>query len=161
MKTKPKSKIIFEYDCYCFFGTSYKYTLFADGRFIKAITFSTSITEFPKDKGASPEEEIITSLPLVSAVEKVIEENKEELKLLPKEMSNFNILDGAEETIKFGSLKFTGCNILTESLTEAKKWYKQNNQEVPDWVEDIMKFQKIFRKVQKAINEFVKVRLVE
>ena len=51
-------------------------------------------------------------------------------------------------------------NILTENMMQAKKWYKQNNQEIPDWVEDIIKFQKIFKKIEKAINEFVKVRLV-
>ena len=160
MKTKSSVRIVFEYDCYCFFGTSYKYTLFSDGRFIKTITFSTSISDFSKDKRPSPDEEIISSMQLVSAVEKVIEENKDELKHLPKEMSNPQILDGACETIKFGRIKISGSNILTESMTKTKKWYKQNNQEVPDWVENIIKFQRIFKKLEKVINEYVKVRLV-
>ena len=46
-------------------------------------------------------------------------------------------------------------------MTETKKWYKQNNQKAPDWVEDIMKFQKIFKKVEKTFNEFVKVRFIK
>lgn len=153
--------VVFEYDCYCFLGTSYKYTLFSDGHFIKTITFSNSITDFLKDKGSSPDEEIITSAQLVSAVKKVIKENREKLKLIPRELGNPHILDGATETIKFGRIKFSGPNIFTESMTETKKWYEQNHQEVPDWVNNIMKLQKIFKKVEKKINEFVKVRLVK
>lgn len=158
---KKLPSVVFEYDCFCFFGTSYKYTLFSDGRFIKSTTFAISITELSKDKLLDPDEVIITSAQLVSAVKKVIKENREELKLIPRDLGNPHILDGATETIKFGRIKFSGPNIFTESMTETKKWYEQNHQEVPDWVEDIMKFQKIFKKVEKTINEFVKVRLVE
>ena len=158
---KKLPSVVFEYDCFCFFGTSYKYTLFSDDRFIKTTTFAPSITELSKDKILDPDEVIITSAQLVSAVKKVIKENREELKLIPRELGNPHILDGATETIKFGRIKFSGPNIFTESMTETKKWYEQNHQEVPDWVNNIMKLQKIFKKVEKAINEFVKVRLVK
>ena len=158
---KKLPSVVFEYDCFCFFGTSYKYTLFSDGRFIKSTTFSISITELSKENSLDPDEVIITSAQLVSAVKKVIKENREELKLIPRELGNPHILDGATETIKFGRKKISGPNIFTESMTETKKWYEQNHQEVPDWVNNIMKLQKIFKKVEKAINEFVKVRLVK
>ena len=153
--------ILFEYDCFCFTGgTSYNYQLFSDGRFVKHISFSMLMSEFPKIKTLPSTEEIITSPELASAVKKMIEENTEALKELPKDLINPGILDGANETITFGNIKFSCSNVLTQNMTKAKKWYKQNNQEVPDWVGDIIKLQKIFKKVEKTINEFVKVRLV-
>ena len=141
MADTNQEKIIFEYDCVCFFGSSYKFTLFEDGRLIRDERDFTS--------------EIIKSPDLAKEIQQLIDEDKEKLNKLPGHVSNRSILDGASETFQFGSLKFSGANILTVSMEGYKKKFKENDYPVQGWEEDLLHFQRLFRKFRKKFREYV------
>ena len=94
---------------------------------------------------------------LVKAVKKVINENRSELKKIPKHLHNYGILDGAEEKIKLGGFVFKGRNRLAYSMERYKEELKRYGSEEQDWMEDLLQFQRIFRKITDRINEFVKI----
>ena len=104
MKTKPEfRKVVFEYDCMCFFGGIYKLILLEDGWLIRVEYDFESL--------------IINSPELAKSIKQLIKENKEELKrLLSKNVSNPGICDGVSETFRFGRMKIEGPNILAVSM---------------------------------------------
>ena len=159
---KKLPSVVFEYDCFGWCGPYYTYKLLADGRFIK-----TDYDEAPycqkQESVPHTDKELIESKELVKAVKQVIKENHEELKKLPRNISNPFILDGASETIKLGCMKFSGCNILTLLVEDCKKRRVKDEIIEPflPIMQNLYDFQKIFKKVQRKINEFVNVRFVE
>ena len=134
-------KVVFEYDCMCFFEGSYKLFLLEDGRLIR------EDNDF--------EDLVINSPELAKAIKQLIKENKEELEKLPKEISNSHILDGAGETFRFGRLKIEGSNILTETMEGYKEILKENNLVEMGWEEDLLQFQRLFKKFQNKFHEYV------
>lgn len=159
---KKLPSVVFEYDCLVWCGTYYTYKLLADGRFIR--TDYEGVSYFQKCESVPHTDEVlIESIELVKSVKQIIKENYDVLQKLPREISNPYILDGASEAIKLGRMKFYGCNILTEAVEDYKK--RRCLGEIYEVFLPIMQnlydFQKIFKKIQKKINEFVKVRLVD
>ena len=135
MKTKAEfRKVVFEYDCMCFLGGSYKLILLEDGRLIREDYDFESL--------------IINSPELAKAIKQLIKENKEELQKLPKEISNSHILDGVGETFKFGRFKIEGSNILTVSMEGYEEALKKYNSVEMGWEKDLLHFQRIFKKFQ-------------
>ena len=134
-------KVIFEYDCMSFFEGSYKLILLEDGRLIR--------------EDNNFEDLIINSPELVKGIKKLIKENKEELEMLPKEISNSHILDGAGETFRFGRLKIEGANILTSSMEGYEETLKKYNAVEIGWEKDLLHFQRIFKKFQDKFHEYV------
>lgn len=151
---KKLPKVIFEYDCMCFFGSSYKLFLFEDGRLVREdYDFSRLCLEdrLPGDFDF----EIIKSPPLAKDIKQLIKENKEELRSLSKDVSNPSICDGASETFRFGRMKFEGSNILTVSMEGYKERFKENDYPVMGWEEDLLHFQRLFKKFQNKFHEYV------
>jgi len=134
-------KVVFEYECMCFFEGSYKLILLEDGRLIR--------------EDNNFEDLVINSPELVKAIKKLIKENKEELEKLPKEISNSHILDGAGETFRFGRLKIEGSNILTESLEGYEEALKKYNAVEMGWEKDLLHFHRIFKKFQDKFHQYV------
>lgn len=142
MKTKAEFReVVFEYDCMCFFGGSYKLILLEDGRLIREEYDFESL--------------IINSPELAKAIKQLIKENKEELQKLPKEISNSHILDGTGETFKFGCVKIEGSNILTVSMEGYEEALKKYNAVEMGWEKDLLHFQRIFKKFQSKFHEYV------
>ena len=155
MPEKKFPKLVFEYDCMGILGGgNYKLFLFEDGQLIKEehdgmVEYLES--NHPGEFGT----EIVKSPALAKDIKQLIKENEEALKKLPKEISNMNIIDGAYETFKFGSLKIEGENILTKSLEGYKEYLKKNNAIEMGWEEDLLKFQRIFKMFQDKFHEYV------
>ena len=152
---KKLPKVIFEYDCMCFFGGSYKLFLFEDGRLIRE-DYDIDRLDVKDNLPGDFEIEIIKSPALAKEIKSLIKENKEELKKLPKEMSNYHILDGACETFRFGRMKFEGSNILTESLEGYKEEFKKYNAIPEGWEKELLQFQRLFKKFQNKCHDYVK-----
>ena len=142
MKTKPEfRKVVFEYDCMCFFGGIYKLILLEDGWLIRVEYDFESL--------------IINSPELAKSIKQLIKENKEELKKISKDISNPSICDGAGETFIFGDIKFEGPNILTASMEGYKEEFKKYNYPVQGWEEDVLQFQRLFKKFQDKFHEYI------
>ena len=158
---KKLPSVVFEYDCFGWCGPYYKYKLLADGRFIKTDYYDAPYL-YKSESVPHTDEILIENIELVKAVKQIIKENHEELKKLPKEITNPFIYDGAGENIKLGRMKFSGCNILTESVEDYPKRREKGKIDEPFWpiMQDLYDFQKIFKKIQKKINEFVKIKFV-
>ena len=77
------------------------------------------------------------------------------IKKLPKEISDSHILDGAEETFKFGRMKIEGSNILTVSMEGYEEALKKFNAVEMGWEKDLLKFQRLFKKFQDKFHEYV------
>jgi hypothetical protein len=92
-------------------------------------------------------------------IKKLIKDNKEELKKLPKEVSNYNILDGAGETFRFGRMKFEGSNALTESMEGYKERLKKYNSVEMGWEGGFLQFQRLFKKFQDKFHEYFELPL--
>ena len=75
--------------------------------------------------------------------------------MLPKEISNSHILDGAGETFRFGRLKIEGANILTSSMEGYEETLKKYNAVEIGWEKDLLHFQRIFKKFQDKFHEYV------
>lgn len=150
---KKIPKVVFEYDCMCWFGNSYNLKLLDDGRLVRlAYGYSKLGTE---DRMCDDKEYILLNIPeLVKAIKKLIKENKEELKKIPREVSNYNILDGAGETFRFGRMKFYGSNVLTESMEGYHEKLKRYNSIPVGWEEELLQFQRIFKKFQDKFHEY-------
>lgn len=156
MKTKPEfRKVVFEYDCMCFFGGSYKLILMEDGRLIRE-DYNLSMPISKESSADKFEVQIINSPELAKAIKKLIKENKEELKsLLSKHITNPGICDGASETFKFGRMKIEGSNILTVSMEGYEEALKKYNSVEMGWEKDLLHFQRIFKKFQDKFHEYV------
>lgn len=100
MKTKPEyrayalsfakklPKVVFEYDCMCFFGSSYKLILLEDDRLIRE-DYNISMPIIKNCLTDDFEDLVINSPNLVKAIKQLINDNKEELRsLLSKYIGN-------------------------------------------------------------------------
>ncbi len=156
MKTKAEfRKVVFEYDCICFFGSSYKLILLEDGRLIRE-DYNISMPIIKNSLPDDFEDLVINSPNLVKAIKQLINENKEELKsLLAKQVSNPGICDGASETFRFGRMKIEGSNILTVSMEGYEEALKKYNSVEMGWEKDLLHFQRIFKKFQTKFHEYV------
>ena len=100
-------KVVFEYDCMCWFGNSYNLQLLDDGRLVRLAYGYSKLG--PEDCMCDDKEYVMMNSPeLVKGIKKLIKENKEELKKIPREISNSNVLDGTGEMFRFGRMKFYG-----------------------------------------------------
>ena len=151
---KKLPKVVFEYDCICFFGSSYKLFLFEDGRLIREDYDFDRLSLEDRIPGDF-DFEIIKNPALAKEIKQLIKENKEELRSLSKDVSNPSICDGASETFRFGRMKFEGSNILTVSMEGYKERFKENNYPVMGWEEDLLHFQRLFKKFQNKFHEYV------
>ena len=150
---KRLPKVVFEYDCMCWFGNSFNLKLLEDGRLVRLAYGYSKLG--PEDRMCDDKEYVLLNSPeLVKEIEKLIKENKEELKKLPREVSNYNILDGAGETFRFGRMKFEGSNALTQSMEGYKERLKQNNAVEMGWEEELLQFQRLFKKFQDKFHEY-------
>lgn len=104
---KKLPKVVFEYDCMCWFGNSYNLQLLDDGRLVRLAYGYSKLG--PEDCMCDDKEYVMMNSPeLVKGIKKLIKENKEELKKIPREISNSNVLDGTGEMFRFGRMKFYG-----------------------------------------------------
>lgn len=150
---KKLPKVVFEYDCMCWFGNSFNLKLLEDGRLIRLAYGYSKLG--PEDRMSDDEEyPLLNSLELVKEIKKLIKENKEELKKISRNVSNPMILDGAGETFRFGRMKFEGSNALTISMEGYKEDLKSNNAVPMGWEEDLLQFQRIFKKFQDKFHEY-------
>ena len=74
---KQLPRVVFEYDCMCFFGNSYKLFLLEDGRLVRE-NYDFSMLDKKKNHAVDFEDLIINSPELAKAIKKLIKENKEE-----------------------------------------------------------------------------------
>lgn len=157
MKTKADF-VVFEYDCMCWFGNSYNLKLLEDGRLVRHAYGYSKLG--PQERISEDKEYILLNSPeLVKEIKKLIKENKEELKKLPRKISNYNIMDGAGETFIFGRMKFAGTNILTESMEGYQEKFKEYNAIAMGWEEEVLQFQRIFKKFQDKFHEYFELPL--
>ena len=155
---KKLPKVVFEYDCMCWFGNSYNIKLLEDGRLVRLAYGYSKLG--PQERISEDKEYILLNSPeLVKEIKKLIKDNKEELKKLPKEVSNYNILDGAGETFRFGRMKFEGYNALTESMEGYKGRLKKYNSVEMGWEEGLLQFQRLFKKFQDKFHEYFELPL--
>ena len=140
---KKIPSIVFEYDCMCWFGNSYNLKLLDDGRLVRLAYGYSKLG--PEDRMCDDNEYVLlNSTELVKEIKKLIKETKEELKQLPREISNYNILDGTGETFRFGRMKFYGSNALTESMEGYQEKLKRYNSIPMGWEKELLQFQRIF-----------------
>ncbi len=141
---KQLPKVVFEYDCMCWFGNSYNLKLLDDGRLVRLAYGYSKLG--PEDRMCDDKEYVLLNSPeLVKGIKKLIKENKEELKKIPREISNYNILDGACETFRFGRMKFYGSNALTESM----EGYQEK-------LKNIMRYLRVGKKNFYSFRDFLK-----
>ena len=152
---KKLPKVVFEYDCICFFGSSYKLILLEDGRLIRE-DYNISMPIIKNCLTDDFEDLLINSPDLVKAIKQLINENKEELKsLLSKYIGNPGVCDGASETFRFGRMKIEGSNILTVSMEGYEEALKKYNSAEMGWEKDLLQFQRLFKKFQNKFHEYV------
>ena len=152
---KKLPKVVFEYDCICFFGNSYKLFLLEDGRLIRE-DYNLSMPIIKESFADDVEVLIINSPELAKTIKKLIKENKEELKsLLSKYIGNPGVCDGASETFRFGRMKIEGSNILTVSMKDYEEALKKYNSVEMGWEKDLLQFQRLFKKFQDKFHEYV------
>lgn len=152
---KKLPKVVFEYDCICFFGSSYKLILLEDGRLIRE-DYNISMPIIKNSLSDDFEDLVINSPDLVKAIKQLINDNKEELKsLLSKYIANPGICDGASETFRFGRMKIEGSNILTVSMEGYEEALKKYNSVEMGWEKDLLQFQRLFKKFQNKFHEYV------
>ena len=68
-------------------------------------------------------------------------------------------MDGAGETFIFGRMKFAGTNILTESMEGYKEELKKHNAVAQGWEEELLQFQRIFKKFEDKFHEYFEYSL--
>lgn len=150
---KKLPKVIFEYDCMCWYGNSYNLKLLEDGRLVRLDYGYSKLG--PEDRMCDDKEYVLlNSSELVKDIKKLIKENKDKFKKLSRDISNPMILDGAGETFRFGRIKFEGSNILTESMEGYKERIKQFNAIEMGWEEELLQFQRLFKKFQDKFHEY-------
>ena len=155
---KKLPKVVFEYNCMCWFGNSYNLKLLEDGRLVRLAYGYSKLG--PQERISEDKEYILLNSPeLVKEIKKLIKDNKEELKKIPREVSNYNILDGAGETFRFGRMKFEGSNVLTESMEGYKERFKKYNAVEMGWEGDLLQFQRLFKKFEDKFHEYFELPL--
>lgn len=155
---KKLPKVVFEYDCMCWFGNSYNLKLLEDGRLVRLDYGYSKLG--PQERMCDDKEYFLLNSPeLVKEIKKLIKENKEELKKIPREISNYNILDGAGETFRFGRMKFYGSNALSESMEGYQEKLKRYNSIPMGWEEELLQFQRIFKKFENKFHEYYELPL--
>ena len=151
-------KVIFEYDRMCWYGNSYNIKLLEDGRLVRYEYGYSKLG--PEDRLTDDEEFILLNSPeLVKEIRKLIKENKDNLKKISRDISNPCINDGPGETFRFGRMKFEGSNILTVSMEGYKEDLKKYNAVEMGWEEELLQFQRIFKKFQNKFDEYVEESL--
>ena len=114
----------------------------------------------PQERISEDKEYILLNSPeLVKEIKTLIKDNKEELKKLSREVSNYNIIDGARETFRFGRMKFEGSNALTESMEGYKERFKKYNAVEMGWEGDLLQFQRLFKKFEDKFHEYFELPL--
>ena len=111
------------------------------------------------EEASQNDEEFIlaNSHQLASEVKEIVKKHHDVLRKIDRNIYNPMILDGAEETIRFGRLKFTGYNILTESYEDWKKSAGKNPEEYEVLImEDLHKIQIAFNEIKDKINSYSK-----
>ena len=155
---KKLPKVIFEYDCMCWYGNSYNLKLLEDGRLVRLAYGYSKLG--PQDRIAEDKEYILLNSPeLVKEIKQLIKDNRDELKKTPKEVSNFNVMDGAGETFRFGRLKIYGSNALSYSMENYKEELERWNAVEVGWEEPLLQFQKLFKKFQDKFHEYFELPL--
>ena len=155
---KKLPKVIFEYDCMCWFGNSFNLKLLEDVRLIRLDYGFSKLG--PEDRLTDDfEYQVIKSPDLVKEIKQLIKENKEELRRLSKDVSNPSICDGAGEIFRFGRMKFEGSNVLTVSMESYKENFKKYNYPILGWEEELLQFQRLFKKFQNKFHEYVEEAL--
>ncbi len=150
---KKLPTVVFEYDCMCWDGNSYNLKLLDDGRLVRLAYGYSKLG--PEDRMCDDKEYVLLNSPeLVKDIKKLIKENKNKFKKLSRDISNPMILDGAGETFRFGRIKFEGANVLTESLEGYKERLKQINAVEMGWEEELLQFQRLFKKFQNKFHEY-------
>lgn len=162
IKTKPEyrnqslvfaKKVVFEYNCMCWFGNSYNLKLLEDGRLVRLAYGYSKLG--PQDRMSDDKEYVLLNSPeLVQEIKKLIKENREALKKIPRDISNLNILDGADETFRFGRMKIGGSNVLTFSMEGYKEELKRHNAVEMGWEKELLQFQRLFKKFQDKFHEY-------
>lgn len=155
---KKLPKVVFEYDCICWFGNSYNLKLLEDGRLVR---LAYGYSKLGSQERISEDKEyiLLNSPELVKEIKTLIKDNKEELKKLSREVSNYNILDGAGETFRFGRMKFEGSNALTESMEGYKERFKKYNAVEMGWEGNLLQFQRLFKKFEDKFHEYFELPL--
>ena len=150
---KRLPKVVFEYDCMCWFGNSFNLKLLEDGRLVRLAYGYSKLG--PEDRMCDDKEYVLLNSPeLVKEIRKLIKENKEELKTIPRNVSNPMILDGASETFRFGRIKFYGANVLTESMEGYQEKLKRYNSIPMGWEEGLLHFQRLFKRFENIFQEY-------
>lgn len=152
---KKIPSLVFEYDTWGFLGIGSNYKLFADGTFVKNeyhVSFSKPV------KFDGPGVSVAVDPKVLAEIKTIINENKEALRSLPKDLSNHLICDGGYDTVRFGRLKFHGDNMF--AFPVEKFMSKKKSQEEIEFEQNLCKFhelgllQKIFFKVRDLLNPY-------
>lgn len=155
---KKLPKVVFEYDCMCWYGNSYNLKLLEDGRLVRLAYGYSKLG--PQERISEDKEYILLNSPeLVKEIKRLIKDNKDELRNTPKEVSNFNVMDGANETFRFGRMKIYGSNALSYSMENYKEELKRWNAVEVGWEEPLLQFQKLFKKFQDKFHEYYELPL--
>lgn len=162
-KTIPP--VVFEYDSVGWYANTFTVTLFADGTLQKVIHHYSKLeakgvySEIDIDelKIKSEESILLTDKKLAKDVKEIIKRHHDILKKIDRNIYNPDIVDGAEETLRFGRLKFSGYNILAESYEEWKKIAGNNpERQIVLIMEDLRKIQAAFNEIKDKINSYSK-----
>lgn len=143
---KKLPKVYFEYDRLNWYADSYTVQLFSDGTLLKTEkAYSKLMDSDLLDK--NKERIVAVDKYLLKEIKAVIKDNEVLLKRLPKDLSDYEVIDGPNEKIKFGSFRFHGSNIfMRNSISDFF------GSEVPS---DIKEFNILFKKIRDKIDEKV------
>ena len=165
---KKIPSVIFEYDSIGWYATTFTVTLFAGGILQKVIHHYSKLeangvcSEIDFDALRKNDEEVvlITNSQLAKDLKAIVKKHHDVLRKIDRDIYNPMILDGVEETIRFGRLKFRGYNILTESYEDWKKSTGKNPKEYEVlMMEDLHKIQIAFNEIKDKINSYSKACL--
>ena len=132
---KKIPSIIFEYDSIGWYTNTYTVTLFADGTLQKIIHHYSKLEEkgvyseidFEAVRKNDEEIVLITNPSLAKDIKAIVRKHHNTLREIDRNIYNPAILDGSEENIIFGRLKFKGYNILTQSYEDWEKYADKNS----------------------------------
>ena len=146
--------VVFEYDCMCWFGNSYNIKLLSDGTLLKYEYGYSKLG--PGDRMRDDSEEVVLiNIELVKDIKKLSKKHKEKLKRLPRDLSNYRIMDGANETVRVGRLKFEGANMFREDMGVLVEYYRTHKMtEQEDFIYPLHEFQQIFAELKETINRY-------
>lgn len=158
---KKIPSIIFEYDSVGWYANTYTVTLFADGILQKVIHHYSNLekngvyseTNFDETRKKDEEFILIANPSLARDVKEIVRKHHNTLKEIDRNIYNPAILDGSEETIRFGRLKFKGYNILTQNYDDWEKYADKNSTDDEILImEDLHKIQIAFNEIKDKIN---------